>query len=366
MTTNVARGAFAIMLAAALALLAACGGSSSGGSGSTAKQDEGAATLNVLTFNDYIPKDIAEKFKEETGNDLKITYITSNEDGIAKITSSPPGTYDIAFLTSPFTEGLIKAGKVEALDPAAIPNLKNLYPEASKLAYDPGNKYSVPYDWGTTGICYRKDLVGSTAMDSWNVLLDPPADLKGKITALDEPRWILEPALKSLGYSINTTDPAELQKAVDLSIKAKGSLLGYDAETFYTKLISGESSVAGAWDGWCNYGIAENDQIAFALPKEGSDLWVDTIVIPKGSTHIKQAEEFMNLILNEENGRWVVENILYKVPNKAAMDSLDPALLTQYPSLAITPADLLKQEALRDLGTGASALTDATSKVKAG
>ncbi len=359
-TSRIALAAILIMAAA----LGACGGSSS--ESATAKQESGPVTLNVLTFNDYIPEDITKKFKEQTGNDLKITFITSNEDGIAKITSSPPGTYDIAFLTSPFIQGLIKAGKLEAIDHAAIPNLKNLYPEASELAYDPGNKYSVPYDWGTTGICYRTDLVGTTPMDTWDAVLTPPAELKGKVTALDEPRWLLQPALKKLGYSMNTTDPAELQQAVDLSITAKGTLLGYDAETFYTKLISGEAAVAQAWDGWCNYGIAENDKIAFVVPKEGSDLWVDALVIPKGSTHIKQAEAFMNLILDAQTGQWVVENILYKVPNKAAMELIDPALLLQYPSLAITPAELLQQEALLDLGPGQSAIADAVTKIKAG
>ena len=355
-------GALIAIAVGLTALIAACGGGESG----QAEQETGPVTLNVLTFNDYIPENLAAEFEKKTGNKLEITYITSNEDGIAKIEGAEPGTYDIAFLTSPFTQGLIAADKVEALDGAKIPNLANLYPEASELAYDPGNAHSIPYSWGTTGICWREDLVGDTTIDSWADLLTPDDNLKGKVTMLDEDRWLLEPALKQLGFSVNTTDADELQQAVDLSIQAKSTLLGYDAETFYSKLVSGEAVAVQGWDGWCNYGTAEEPKIKFVVPSEGSDLWVDTLVIPKGSKHIEQAHQFMDFILEPQNGQWVAENILYKVPNKAAMDALDPALLEQYPNMAIPPATLLDQEALQDLGEGQSAFSDAASKVKAG
>lgn len=362
MNRNIRKLAVSTMIMLALAIVAACGGSDS----AAPEQETGPVTLQVLTFNDYIPEDLAAEFKKKTGNDLEISYITSNEDGIAKITAAAPGTYDIVFLTSPFTQGLITAGKVEPLDASKIPNLANLYPEATEVAYDPGNAHSIPYSWGTTGICYREDLVGDTVIDSWADLLTPDEALKGKITMLDEDRWLLEPALKLLGFSLNTTDPAELQQAVDLSIAAKATLLGYDAETFYSKLVSGEAVAVQGWDGWCNYGTAEDPRIKFVIPKEGSDLWVDTLVIPKGSTRMEATHQFMNFILEPQNGQWVAENILYKVPNKGAMDALDPALLEQFPNMAIPPNLLLQQEALEDLGEGQAAFTEAASKVKAG
>lgn len=144
MNQGIRRALVAVVAAATLAAVAACGGGEESG---TAAQEAGPVTLSVLTFNDYIPENLAEEFEKKTGNTLEITYITSNEDGIAKIEGSEPGTYDIAFLTSPFTQGLIAADKVEALDGSKIPNLANLYPEAAELAYDPGNAHSVPYSW---------------------------------------------------------------------------------------------------------------------------------------------------------------------------------------------------------------------------
>jgi len=354
-------------------VLAACGNASSGTDGagggssvSRAPQDPDATTLKVLGFADYMPKNVASTFLDQTGIKIEFTTSSSNEDAIAKILAAGPGAYDIAWLTSPFVQGQIKAGGLELLDQRAIPNLSNLYPEASQLDYDPGNQYSVPYSWGTTGICYRKDLVKDTTIDGWDDLLEPSAELDGKVTLIDEDRWILEPALKALGFSINTTDPDELQQAVDKTIAAKDHLLGFDGETFYTKLVSGEALAVQGWDGWCNYGTAEDPNVVYVQPKEGSDLWVDTMVIPKGSTHVQQAEDFINFILEPENQQWVAENILYKVPNQKSMEALDPAFLDQFPNMKMTPQELLQIEAMQDLGDGATAFSDAVTQVKNG
>ena len=327
-------------------------------------QETGPVTLKVMNFANYMPEDIAERFEAETGHKMEVTLTSSNEDAIAKLQASPEGTYDVVFLTSPFAEGMIKAGGLETLDHEQIPNLSNLYPEATQLAVDVGNVYTVPYSWGTTGICYRTDLVGNETIDSWGDILDPGPDLAGKVTMLDEERWILMPALKTLGFSTNTTDPDELAQASEMTIAAKDKLLGFDAETFYTKLDSGEAAAVMGWDGWCNY-VADTSTLGWALPSEGSDLWADMMAIPAGSSHVAAAHQFIDFILEPENGQWVAENILYKVPNKASMDALDPELLETYPNLAMSPADLLAQEALRDLGEGQPAFTDAVTKVKA-
>ncbi len=338
--------------------------SACGAGGGAVTQQTGPVTLEVMNFANYMPEDITERFKAATGHTIKVTPTSSNEDTIAKLEGSLPGTFDIVFITNPFGEGLNKAGKLETLDQSKIPNLSNLYAEATQIATDPGNKYSVPYSWGTTGICYRSDLVKDTEIDSWKDLLEPSAELAGKITMMDEERWLMIPALKVLGFSGNSTNQAELDAAADLLIKAKKTLLGYDAETFYTKLDSGEAVAVHGWDGWCNY--AADPNVKWVLPSEGSDLFVDTMVIPKGSPRLEAAHQFIDFILKPENGQWVAENILYKVPNKAAMDALDPALLEKYPNMAITPAELLKQESLRDLGEGQTRFTEAATRVKAG
>lgn len=323
-----------------------------------------AEKLVISNWDGYMPKDMAEKFKAATGIDLEISVHATNEEIMGKVTASGGEGYDVLFVSSPFAEALNNLGLAAPIDHAKIPNLANLYPEASQLKHDPGNVFSVPYTWGTTGLCYRSDLVKAEPQ-SWNDLLKPADDLKGKITMLSTDRWLMAPAFLANGMSVNTTDQASLDKVRDQLIETKRQLLAYDDTTFYSKLVSGEALLVEAWDGWCNYGIAEKPEIKYVIPKEGSDLWVDAIVVTKASKNPDAAHKFIDFVLNADNGKWVVENIMYKTPNKAGMEAVDKAMFTQYPNMAIPPAELLKFEQLRDLGSGMKAFSKTVSEIMA-
>ncbi len=323
-----------------------------------------AEKLVIATWDGYTPKDMVEKFKAATGIDLELTVHATNEEIMGKVTASGGEGYDVIFVSSPFAEALNKLELLAPIDHAKIPNFANLYPEASLLQHDPGNIYSVPYTWGTTGLCYRSDVVKAEPT-SWNDLLNPAEDLKGKITMLATDRWLMSAGFLANGLSVNTADQASLDRVRDQLVATKKSLLAYDDTTFYSKLVSGEATLVHAWDGWCNYGTAENVAIKYVIPKEGSDLWVDTLVIPKAAKNLDAAHKFIDFIFNAENGKWVVENIMYKVPNKAAMETVDKAMLAAYPNIAIPPADLLKYEQLRDLGDGMKAFSKTVSEIMA-
>lgn len=364
----------ALAMAGAVSVsLAACGAEvetsdnakAAGEASAPAEQPAGGnKTLTISNWDKYIPEDLIPGFEKETG--IKVTYAkhATNEEIMGKLEAADGGGFDLVFVSGQFAEALKNRGWAAPIDQAKIPNAKNLYPEASKLPYDVGNTHSMPYTWGTTGLCYRSDKVSGTP-DSWNDLLKPSAQLKGKTTMLSTDRWLLLPALKSLGFSANTKDEGELQQARDLLIKTKDTLLAYDDTTFYSKLVSGEALLVEAWDGWCNYGIAENDKIKFVVPKEGSDLWVDSMVVLEKSENKEAAMKFIDYILKPESGQGVVDLLTYNTPNKAAMDGLDPKLKKQYPSLGVDPAELLKQEGLRDLGeaqpTWSRIVTEVTS-----
>ncbi|KJS09160.1 MAG: spermidine/putrescine ABC transporter substrate-binding protein [Hoeflea sp. BRH_c9] len=324
----------------------------------------GAADLVISNWDGYMAPDIADSFKAATGLELEVVNHATNEEIMGKLMASQGKGYDVVFVSSPFAEVLNKQGLAEPIDKAAVPNLANLYPEAAALAYDPGTEFSVPYTWGTTGLCYRSDLVAGTP-DSWMNLLKPADDVTGKTTMLATDRWLMAAGLFATGSSVNESDPAKINAAKDLLIEAKKTLLAYDDTTFYSKLVSGEASLVHAWDGWCNYGIGENAEIKFIVPKEGSDLWVDTIVVMKGSENKDAAMKFINFILDTKNHAWAAENILYKVPNKAAMESLDPAIAAQYPNMAMAPAELTKLELMRDLGDAQKDYSRAVSEIKA-
>ena len=308
-----------------------------------------AQSLTISNWDGYMAPDAIEGFTAATDNAAELVLHGTNEEIMGKLIASGGAGYDVVFVSSPFAEILHNLGLAETLDHARIPNIANLYPEATQLAHDPGNTFSVPYAWGTTGLCYRSDLVAE-APDSWNDLLSPAPDVTGKSTMLATERWLLGAGFLANGLSVNATDEAALAQVRDTLIAAKGTLLAYDDTTFFAKLVSGEAVMAQAWDGWCNYGIAENADIRYVIPSEGSDLWVDTIVILAGSENKDAAYEFVNYILDADNHRWAAENILYKVPNAPAMAALDPSLIETFPNMGLTPADLLAFEQLRDVG----------------
>ncbi|GAA1956263.1 polyamine ABC transporter substrate-binding protein [Agromyces allii] len=352
----VAAGTIAVALAAT-----SC---STGGGEVDPSADITEQTLTVSIWADYYPEDLAEQFEEATGVKTTIVNHTTNEDIVAKLTASADSGIDVAFVSGQYAQALGEQGLLAELDKSLIPNESNLYPEALELDYDEGNVYSEPYAWGTTGLCYRPDLTGYDPT-SWNDLLNPKPELEGKTTMLSTDRWLAMPALKAAGHSLNTTDDGELAEAKDQLLKTKPTLLAYDDTTFYSKLVSGEAAMVEAWDGWCNYGIAEDPTIKFVVPDEGADLWVDTMTVLESSKNKEAAMAFINYILDPKVQSWVAENILYKVPNQAAMEALDPALIESYPTLGITVDELFDQEVIVDLGEDSLKYVDLNSEVLA-
>jgi spermidine/putrescine transport system substrate-binding protein len=324
----------------------------------------GAADLVISNWDGYMAPDTVDAFKAATGVSAEVVVHATNEEIMGKLVASGGKGYDVVFVSSPFAEVLNKLGLAETIDHAKVPNLANLYPEAAQLPHDPGNGFSVPYTWGTTGLCYRSDLVKAEPA-SWNDLLAPSDDLKGKTTMLATDRWLLAAGFLAKGYSVNETDAAKLGEVKDLLISAKKTLLAYDDTTFYSKLVSGEALLVHAWDGWCNYGIAENAAIKYVIPKEGSDLWVDTMVVMKASEHKDAAFQFINYILDAKNHAWAAQNIDYKVPNKPAMESLPAEFLAQFPNVGMPVADLVKFEQLRDVGDAQRDYSKVVSEIKA-
>lgn len=322
------------------------------------------ADLVISNWDGYMSPDALSGFTTATGVSAEMVVHATNEEIMGKLIASGGAGYDVVFVSSPFAEVLSNLGLLEPIDPAQVPNLANLYPEAAALPHDPGNTFSVPYAWGTTGLCYRSDLVAPEPT-SWKDLIAPSDANKGKVTLLGTDRWLLAAGLLARGYSVNETDQAKIDEVQADLAAAKSTMLAFDDTTFYSKLVSGEANLVHAWDGWCNYGIAENPAIKFAVPTEGSDLWVDTMVVMKASDSKEDAFKFINYILDAQNHKWAAENILYKVPNKPAMEALAPELLIQFPNMAMTPAELTRFEQLRDVGEATRAYSKAVTEIKA-
>ncbi|MFD0885429.1 spermidine/putrescine ABC transporter substrate-binding protein [Streptosporangium algeriense] len=362
----------AVTLVAGLALaVSACGGGTTAAlpeatpSASAAQLNPNAnlskQSVTISVWPGYTPEDLAARVEEKLRFKLKVATHDTNEIIMGKLTGGADTGLDVAFVSGQYAQALNAAGLLEPIHPELIPNLANLYPEAKELAFDPGNAFSVPYTWGTTGICYRSDLV-KTPPTSWNDILNPPEEARKKVTMMTTERWLALPAVKALGMSVNTRNEQDLTKVKEKLVAAKPNLLGYDDVTFGDRLKSGEAVMVEAWDGWCP---TSEKNIKFVVPREGSDLWVDTMVVLRGSKNKEAAHAFINFILDPKIHGWAARNILYKVPNKAAMDALPAELKQKNVPLQMTPSQLLAGESIVDLGEDSAKYTRLATEVKA-
>ena len=257
----------------------------------------GGDTLTVFNWGDYIDEDLIDQFEEETG--IKIVYETfdSNEAMLTKIQQG--GTsYDVAVPSEYMVDKMIQEDLLIPLDHDKLPNLKNIDERFLDLAFDPGNKYSVPYFWGTVGITYNPTLLPDKEFTSWNDLWDP--DLKNEIILIDGAREIIGMGLNSLGYSLNDTNEEHLQEALqklkDLTPNVK-AIVGDENKLL---MQNNEAAVAVLWSGDAADIMWENEDIDYVVPEEGSNLWFDNFVIPKTAKNIDGAHQFINFLLDAE------------------------------------------------------------------
>ncbi|WP_342643296.1 polyamine ABC transporter substrate-binding protein [Rhodoligotrophos ferricapiens] len=311
-----------------------------------------AGKLTISNWDGYMPDDLLDRFKQATGIEAELTLQSTNEEIMERVTAAGGKGYDVIFIAAPFAQVLKQKELLAELDHQKLPNLKNLYPEASRLKHDPGNRFSIPYAWGTTGLCYRADQLKDPPT-SWNDLLKPKPELARKITLLSDARWRFAAALKAEGFSVNETAPDRIKAAAKRLGEAREWVLAYDDAAAYSALVSGDVLLAHAWDSYCNFGTAKNPAIRYALPKEGTDLWVDVVVISQASENKDAAHAFLNFLLEPHIAEWLAKELLYKSPNQAGMARVDKHWLEKFPNLSLSPQTLLKQEQMLDIGEDA-------------
>ena len=294
--------------------LAACGGGGGGQKVST--------TINVFNWGDYIDESVLTDFEKEYGIKVNYDYFATNEEMYVKLKSG--GTdYDVLFPSDYMIARLIKEDMLHKLDFNNIPNIEHIDDRFKNLDYDPNNEYSVPYMWGTVGIAYNTTMVDEP-VDSWNILWDPKYE--GNILMMDSQRDSIAVALKKLGYSLNSRNEAELEQAKEELIKQKPLVLSYVGDEVKDKMIGGEAALAVVYSGEVIAIRWENPDIAYSIPKEGSNLWFDAMVIPKTSQNKEAAEKFIDFMTRPEIAVRNAEYVGYSIPNTTAIEMLDEEL----------------------------------------
>jgi spermidine/putrescine-binding protein len=337
---------FAILTALAL-MAAACGDDDGGGesaSGGVPDCEPGQVDgdLRLYNWSEYIDPQLKDDFAAEFGVEVTEDFYDSNE-AMQPIISAGNSGYDVIVPSDYMVSIMIEAGDLVPLNRDAIPNLANLAPDfASDLPFDPEGAYSVPYQWGTTGLGVDLAVTGDDVPRSWGLIFDEAMSqeygVAGSITMLNDPRESLGAALKFLGYSLNTTSEDELNEAKDLLSAARGRLLAFDSDQYDELLVSGESAVAHGFSGNMLVSIGGADdpsQYTYFVPDEGGTRWVDNMAIAKDAPHPCTAHAFINFILDAENGATLTNWNSYGSPNAAAEEFIDPAILedpTIYPT----------------------------------
>lgn len=291
-------------------------------------------TLNVYNWGDYIDESVISEFEEKYG--IKVNYETyaTNEDMYVKVKSGATD-YDVLIPSDYMISKMIKENMLEKIDFNNVPNYKYIDERFKGLEFDANNEYSVPYMWGVVGIVYNKKMV-TEPVDSWNILWDEK--YSKQILMLDSQRESIGVALQKLGYSLNTTEKEKLERAKQELIKQKPLVLAYVGDEIKDKMIAGEAALGIIWAGDAVFMKKQNPDLEFAVPKEGSNLFVDSMVIPKTSKHKKEAEMFINFMCETEIAKKNTEYIGYSTPHTEAYKQLDEETKndkTAYPDDAV-------------------------------
>jgi spermidine/putrescine transport system substrate-binding protein len=308
---------------------------------------EEAKKLNVYNWDTYIGQTTLQTFTDKTGIAVQYDLYANNEELFAKLKAGNPG-YDVIFPSDYMIESMAKLNMLMAIDHSKIPNLANINPakQFSDPAFNPGLKFGVPYMWGTIGIGYRKSKVQEPK--SWKVLFEDSSHA-GKIALLADMRSVLGIALIYLGYSINSTNEAEVQKAKELLIKQKPNIKAFAPDSGQDMLLSGECDLVMEWNGDIISVMAEDQDLAYVVPDEGTQVWTDNVCIPTGAPHPDNAHAFLNHLLDAQVNAEIANTIKYATADKAAQayiakeDLENPAI---YPPEEV----VAKSESLVDVG----------------
>lgn len=282
-------------------------------------------TLTVLNYGKYIEPEILDMFEEETGIKVEYEEYITPENMYTKYKAGAID-YDLICTSDYMIEKLINEGEVLELDFGNIPlagNLDPAYFDFSK-SFDPENKYTLPYFFGTVGILYNKEMVDESEVSSWDILWDEK--YAGKIIMADSVRDSFMAAQKRLGFSLNTTDDDLLREAQKLLIEQKPLVYSYLVDEAQDEMIAENAAMALVYSGEAGLALEYNDKLAFSVPREGSNMWIDSWFMPKTAKHTENAEKFLNFLCREDIALLNFDYVYYATPNAKAKESLDPKL----------------------------------------
>jgi spermidine/putrescine transport system substrate-binding protein len=329
---------------------------SSGGGGSGPEEK----ALNLYNWSDYVAKSTIPDFQKQTGIQVTQDFFSSNEELLAKLQAGGTG-YDVIVPSDYMVSIMIKSDILEPLDMSKIPNFKNVGKNFKGLPYDPTNKYTVPYQWGTTGILYNQKKLG-TLEPSWDPMWDPAN--KGKIGMLNDERETPGAALYKLGYSVNSKDKEQLDEAEAELKKQKPLLRGYfDSTQNRPSVINGDLLLGHVFSGDAFLALSQDDDLDYIIPEPAATRWTDNMAIPKGAEHPDNAHKFINYILGAKTGATLSNYTYFNTPNEAALPMIDGSL-KDLPGYQLEPSVFDRLQIIEDVGSATREYSTLFTSVK--
>jgi spermidine/putrescine transport system substrate-binding protein len=278
--------------------------------------------LRLLNWSDYMPRAVLDEFERREGVRVIEDTYDSPEAMLTRLKAGGDREFDVLITPDYTIAQLVRAGMIAELNKNLIPNLRHLDPQFTDPAYDPGARHSVVYQWGTTGLAYRADLVAGP-VESWAVMFDPNRQV-GRFMLLDEKREMIGAALMFKGESVNTTDPARLADVQTLLIETKRRSQGFAGGTsIRDRLIAGDIAVGPAYSGDILAAQAENPNLRYVIPAEGGTLWTDNLVVMRHSPNPELVHTFINFLLEPEIAAQISNYLGFATPVEAAMGMIE-------------------------------------------
>ncbi|MBU1194508.1 MAG: spermidine/putrescine ABC transporter substrate-binding protein [Proteobacteria bacterium] len=327
----------------------------------------GKGELKIFTWSEYMDEaTFPQAFEKATGIKVSLDMYESNEEMMAKLQSGGIGQYDIIIPSDYIIPSLINLKLLTPLDHSKIPNLKNLSEKFTSPEFDPGNKFTAGYQWGTVGLMYNKKKLSQEDVQSWSILFDP-SKKPGAFYLIDSVRDMLGIALLYLGYDFNSVNPKELKAAADLLVttKKREACLGFKGGVGgKNDVISGVAAAAVVYNGDAIQTVSEHpDTYGFIVPKEGGTIWIDSMCIPAKAPNLDAAHQWINWVLIPENSAALSNYNHYASPNKAAIPFLVKEDLDNS-GVWPTPEIIKTLRFVKDLGKDNKIIDQAWTRVK--
>ena len=322
-----------------------------------------AAEVYVYNWSEYMPEEVLSRFEKETG--IKVVYTTydSNEAMYAKVKLLDGAGYDVIFPSTYYVDKMRRENLLLPVSRGKLSNWQNLNESLLDKSYDPENRFSVPYLWGSTAIGVNRAYIPEGKVASFADLWNP--EFRGRVMVTNDMREVFGMALSVLGYSGNTTDSKEIEAAYHKLRALLPNIRLFAAENQKQVLLSEEALLGTLWNGEAYMAALENPEIDFVYPEEGAVFWVDNMAIPKGAKNVEAAHAFMDFLLKPEIAKLISEEIGYATPNRAAMNLLDPQVVK---NPTVYPADdvVEKGEFQNDIGDAILVYQKFWEKLKTG